>query len=188
MCFTISDRGTYEPRGPCGCSGDSGAFHKGDLGWADESAKLRDETLALASASFERSGGGRFRRVVAAALVRVAAPRGPAAASGGAAQKEAKVGRIQKWQTSVTEVALEWCGDSPYECSRCGAVWHRIVRLESRTPGGGALELAGSGHAVAKGANVMRVEKWQTAVTQVDLEWSDDSLYKCFSAGQSGIR
>ena len=57
------------------------------------------------------------------------------------------------------------------------------MRLKSRTPGGGALELAGSGDAAEKGANVIRVKKWQTAVTQVDLEWSDDRPYECFRCG-----
>ena len=147
MVFHYLRSGPHDPRGPCGCSDNMCAFCEGDLGWAGESAKLREETLALASASFESSGGERFRRAFAAALVRVAAPRGSAAGSGDAAEKEAKVGRIQKWQTSVTEIDLAWCGDNPYECSRCGAVLHRIVRLESRTPGGGALELAGSGDA-----------------------------------------
>ena len=40
--------------------------------------------------------------------------------------------RVEKWQTAVRQVDLEWSDDSLYKCFQCGAIWHPIASLESR--------------------------------------------------------
>ena len=47
-------------------------------------------------------------------------------------KKGANVMRVERWQTAVRQVDLEWSDDSLYKCSRCGAIWHPIASLESR--------------------------------------------------------
>ena len=36
--------------------------------------------------------------------------------------------RVEKWRTPITEVELEWHTESPWECHKCGARWHRVAR------------------------------------------------------------